>query len=64
MTNLSVHRPAAFLAAVMAFRASPEFCANLSAANGSPRHPADVARRAQRVTRTEIAALFSAELYA
>ncbi|QYK41636.1 MAG: hypothetical protein KF887_00365 [Paracoccaceae bacterium] len=47
-----------------AFRASPEFCATLTAANAAPRRPSGAARRTDRVTRDEIAALFAADLYA
>jgi hypothetical protein len=53
----------AFAAAAVVFRASPDVCANLIAANGSPRRPS-VTARADRVTRDEIAALFAADLYA
>lgn len=53
----------AFAAANMFFRASPEVCANLIAANGAPRRPV-IASRTDRVTRDEIAALFASDLYA
>ncbi|MFN4157336.1 MAG: hypothetical protein ACK4GO_02885 [Gemmobacter sp.] len=68
MTTLAIFRPAPASAAVFAFRAGPAFCASLVAANSAPRRPTGPARRAEgrpdRVTRSEIAALFADDLYA